>query len=380
MKCTLLVTRRCNLGCEYCYVGKSDAHMSLDRARAAVDIAYASAGTDEPLSFAFFGGEPLLDFPRIQAITEIIREHDSYDDDRVSMTVVTNGTIFNDRIAGFVSKHRMAFGISCDGPPAVHDRFRRFRNGKGSSSRVERTIRAALATFSNVMVNAVYRPETVAALPETIGYFSDLGVRQIYLSPDYSSHWTPEEVQRLDRIYGQVGDSYMSYYRRGDPHFISLIDSKIAVILRGGYQPEERCRMGSGELAFTPDGSVYPCERLVGNGATDAAHRLGSVEHGIDLGLMDDHRSGESTDRICGSCSLKDYCMNWCGCSNYFGSGYYNRVSPFLCASEQASIRVATHVYSTLEREGERSFFDHASGSPLLNSLRCPSHSHFGTS
>ncbi len=30
--------------------------------------------------------------------------------------------------------------------------------------------------------------------------------------------------------------------------------------------------------------------------------------------------------------------MNWCGCSNAFMTGYYNRVGPFLCASERAAI------------------------------------------
>lgn len=372
MKCTLLVTRKCNLACEYCYVGKSTDSMSLAQAGGIVDFTYDCSTADEPISFAFFGGEPLLKFSKIQAITEIIKEHPGYDANRVSLTVVTNGTIFNDNIARFVLENEIAFGISCDGPPAVHNRFRRYRNGKDTSARVERTIREALAAFSSVMVNAVYRPETVAALPETVRYFSQLGVRQIYLSPDYSARWTVDETRQLDTVYGQIGDRYMNYYRRGDPHFISLIDSKIAVMLRGGYQPEDRCSMGTGELAFTPDGGVYPCERLVGRDKSDAAHCLGSVALGIDVGRMDDHRTDESTERICSRCSLKDYCMNWCGCSNYFGSGHYNRVSPFLCASEQAAIRIAAHVYGTLERDGEGFFYEHASGSPLLNSVGCP--------
>jgi uncharacterized protein len=44
-----------------------------------------------------------------------------------------------------------------------------------------------------------------------------------------------------------------------------LIDGAIAVILRGGYKPLERCRMGAGEYAFGPSGNIYPCERLIGS-------------------------------------------------------------------------------------------------------------------
>ncbi len=122
----------------------------------------------------------------------------------------------------------------------------------------------------------------------------------------------------------------------GDPHAISLIDGKVAVILRNGYQPLERCRMGRGEFAFTPEGTIYPCERLVGDG--NDGHAIGSVDGGIDISRMLCRRApGESLNRECQSCGLKDYCMNWCGCSNFFASGYYNRVSSFLCGSEKAS-------------------------------------------
>ena len=55
------------------------------------------------------------------------------------------------------------------------------------------------------------------------------------------------------------------FIARGKPRYISLIDSKIAVILRGGYKSLERCKMGIGEFAFAPSGNVYPCERLIGS-------------------------------------------------------------------------------------------------------------------
>lgn len=373
MKCTLLVTRQCNLRCEYCYVGKDAKSMSLEQAQRSIDLSFQRTPQGEQIDFAFFGGEPLLEFAKICAITDFIEQHPDYDPERVRITIVTNGTIFNDEIAAFVKAHRIAFGISCDGPPAVHDRYRVDSKGRGSSRNVERTLRDALDKFSRVMVNAVYRPETIGALPETLDYFSALGVRQIYLSPDYSAPWSPEDTANVSMAYDAVGERYIDYYRRGDPHFVSLIDSKIAVILRGGYQPQERCRMGTGELAFTPDGGIYPCERLVGQ--ADGQHRIGHLGQGIKVELMADHRvdSASSTDGLCAQCSLKDFCMNWCGCSNYFASGYYNRVSAFLCASEQAAIRTALNVYKRLEQDMSGIFLHHLGGAPLTNSVQCRS-------
>ena len=61
--------------------------------------------------------------------------------------------------------------------------------------------------------------------------------------------------------------------------------------------------------------------------------------------------------------------MNWCGCSNYFMTGYYNRVGPFLCASEKAAIAVAVKAFSTLEERLGPTFAHHVSGTPHFNSI-----------
>lgn len=345
--------------------------MSLDVAKRIVDFAYSRTPSNESIDFAFFGGEPLIEFELIKQITSLIEAHSQYDSTRVQLTFVSNGTLFNDDIAQFVRDKKIAFGISCDGSPEVHDLFRRYPGGNGSSHKVEQTLRDALKAFGNVMVNAVYRPESLDALPQTIEYFSSLGLRQIYLSPDYSAQWTPEHASRLTGVYGDVAALYQDYYHQNDPHFISLIDSKIAVILRGGYQPQERCSMGRGELAFTPDGAIYPCERLVGNG--DDKHCIGHIDNGINTEAMQCH-SADSVAVIrpsnpCDTCGLQSMCMHWCGCSNYFGSGYYDRASAFLCASERAAITCAAEAYKNLEADYAELFFDHATGSPLGNSV-----------
>jgi uncharacterized protein len=343
--------------------------MSLPVAEKIVDFAYRSTPPHEKIEIGFFGGEPLLEFELIKDITALFEGYPSFDESRVQLTVVTNGTIFSADIADFIRLHRMGFGISCDGPPDVHNTFRRFHNGRGTADRVERTIRQALEAFTILMVNAVYGPRTLVHLPRTVDYLSSLGVRQIYLNPDFTARWTPAEIDMLPQVYGAVGRQYVEYYLRQDPHFVSPIDSKISVILRNGYDPLERCRMGRGEFAFTPEGNIYPCERLVGDGTN--GHCIGNVDEGIRTERMQCHEAaGGSLNAECLTCGLRDYCMNWCGCSNHFSSGYYNRVSSFLCASEKAMIGVAFDAYQVLESELGSVFFDHLGGMPLVNSMK----------
>jgi uncharacterized protein len=334
-----------------------------------VDLIFERTPRHENIDIGFFGGEPLLEFELIESVMEMITAHASYDAGRIALSLVTNGTIFNDRIAEFLTCNDIELCVSADGPPSVHDRFRLLRGGRPSATTVKETLLKALIYMPGLAVNAVYGPDTLAALAESVRYLADLGVRRIFLSPDYSADWRTENVDSLGTVYASLGDLYCEYYLRDDPRFVSMLDNKITVMLRGGYDPLERCRMGTGELAFAPSGNIYPCERLVGadDGST---HCLGNVFDGIQPSRMLCHmKGGGEVNTECVDCGIRDYCMNWCGCSNYFSSGYYDRVGTFLCASEQAAVRAALEVYQRLESKLGGVFMEHLGGRPYVPAL-----------
>ncbi|GJQ22987.1 MAG: hypothetical protein HBSAPP01_07770 [Candidatus Brocadia sapporoensis] len=332
--------------------------MSLSIAKKIVDFIFKNTPSKEKIDIGFFGGEPLLEFELIKKITETIENHPSFNKKLVELTVVTNGTIFSDEIADFLNEHHIGFCLSCDGPPFVQDTFRCLQDGKGSSSIVTNTIRRAKETLLSVLVNAVYHPQTFRYLPHVVEYLASLGLKRIYLNPDFSAPWSKKEAELLSEIYGQISKQYIDFYLQKKPHFISLIDSKIAVILGEGYKPLDRCKMGTGEFAFTPSGNIYPCERLIGTD-TGNGHCIGNIASGLNREQMSCKTApGMEINTECISCSLKDYCMNWCGCSNYFSSGYYNRVSPFLCLSEKTAILTAFHTFRTLEEKLGSAFFN----------------------
>jgi uncharacterized protein len=365
MKCTLFVTQRCNLACDYCYIAKKNAVMPMPIAQRILDFIFANVKKDETLEIGFFGGEPMLEFDRVKEITALIQDHPGFDPKRVTISLVTNGTILTDEVLDFLLEKRVVLCISCDGPPDVQDAHRRFRDGRGSSSLVESSIRRAVERFPLLPVNAVYTPENLRRLPTVVEYLTSIGVRNIYLNPDISAHWTQVEAEMLPEIYSAIGRMYVDHYARGEPKYISLIDGKIALILRGGYKANERCRMGSGEFAFAPSGNIYPCERLVGPD-DGISHCIGNIQKEFVPGRTCKAISCSAINPECGGCGIKDYCMNWCGCTNYHSTGRYDVVSPFICASERAAIEVALHVIGEMNRNNS-GLSHHLVGSPLIN-------------
>jgi uncharacterized protein len=139
----------------------------------------------------------------------------------------------------------------------------------------------------------------------------------------------------------------------------------------------------SGELAFSSDGGIYPCERLIGDGI-EPSHRIGHVSVGLDLSAIRCHfaSSREKEDQTsapaasnpeCKTCGIRDMCMNWCGCSNAFMTGFYDRVGGFLCASERAAITSALKAMEVLGDRLGPVFLNHFLGAPHLNTHRAKS-------
>jgi uncharacterized protein len=352
--------------------------MSTDTAARIIGWIFESASGGDGVDIGFFGGEPLLEFDLLRDVVDLIERHPRFDRSSVTLSVVTNGTVFTDDIADYLLQHGIVLCLSCDGPPAVQDRFRKYRNGRGSSPAVLKTLDAALERLPLVLVNAVYRPETLEHLPATVEFLSARGVRQIYLNPDVTAPWRPEDAAKLPAIFGELGRWYVAAHLRNDPHFLSLIDSKITVILRGGYQAGERCQMGNREVAFSAEGRIYPCERLIGDGR-GGRHCIGSILDGYTPSAAPAFRTeaAAAAQSHCANCGLKDYCMNWCGCSNFLSTGRYDGMSPFLCAAERAAIATAAQAYQCLDPVRPGIFSDHLAGKPsLMSRLRGAAASH----
>jgi sulfatase maturation enzyme AslB (radical SAM superfamily) len=138
----------CNLDCSYCFYldrealfdTKGTRRMSADVLDAYVRQTIAAAPAEAPVEFTWQGGEPtLLGIDFYARAVDLQRRYGA--GRTITNSFQTNGTLIDDDWAAFLAEHGFLVGLSLDGPDFVHDRWRRYANGKPTHALVMAALR-----------------------------------------------------------------------------------------------------------------------------------------------------------------------------------------------------------------------------------------------
>jgi uncharacterized protein len=341
---TLVVNHACNLRCTYCYTGeKLRRPLPMATGRKAIDRACLSLRRRGTLDLAFFGGEPLVEAELILELVEYARTQAARREVELSLNMTTNGTLDSHEAWSVMTLPEMRLAISHDGLPSVHDRHRVTIDGQTSSRRVQNTMSRLAHDGKEFRVITVVRPDSVESLPAGIEFLYTLGVREFDPSLDLWTIWTRADGERLCDTIRQTADFWAE---RLPDCSISWFDEKTARLTGVPINEIARCGFGQAEIAVTPAGNLYPCERLVGADEADNPMRLpGHVLDGDDfLGFASSH---EKSTVECSECILQSVCSTTCRCSNYVRTRDVARPDGLLCLWDQACYRETVRALKT---------------------------------
>lgn len=146
MTLTIAPTMACNFGCDYCFQGqdKPSQHMNDDVQDAIVALVERiDDRVTRKLVVAWYGGEPLLRLPIIEALSDRIIAICRRKQIHYSAMIVTNGYKLDvDAARSLASRGVASAQITLDGTPEYHDARRYLLGGQGSFERIVDNLRS----------------------------------------------------------------------------------------------------------------------------------------------------------------------------------------------------------------------------------------------
>lgn len=326
------LTPLCNLGCVYCYAKGGDYEtqqhtMSIETVRSAVIEASEASALDRSrkFRFEFFGGEPLLNHHVIEETLEFERAESSLFDSAsakndarsvsaspVINRISTNLTVFDEGILKTLAEGDFIVSVSIDGTRATQNAQRPYKNGGGSYDEIIKNVGKLKQAAPQLKTVARM---TVHSSPERfLDELKEIVALNLF---DYCSVYCAATDDKGGGL--AVSSEFVDSYKRmaSEYGWLLAIEGNIFKgclelnryirYLTDASFAANHCRAGCGYFTLAPDGSVYPCHRLIGK-------KEFKIEGGLKNISAADPKWRASVDEreTCSACPLRYLCGGGC--------------------------------------------------------------------
>jgi len=180
--------------------------------------------------------------------------------------IVTNGTILNSDIMEFIKQHNVTIMISLDGPKRIHDRLRRFRDGRGSYDVIIRNI-SKLQKEKIPFEIATTLTSVCPYLSEIYQHLKQLQPTLIDFTPVEDRSNSPLIVRMTDDVIDDWAKTEIIAFKTfiAEGHSVTSSILRLFLLLNDNKVSEYECGLGVTKFAVACNGEVYPCIGLLGH-------------------------------------------------------------------------------------------------------------------
>ena len=344
----LFLTEDCNLRCRYCYVPKKPRRLDLAIGREAIDFMLAAPANVKRVSIYFFGGEPLLEFGSIQALTQYGERRSQEAGKGIHFGVTTNGTLLSDKVLDFLAAHKISINLSIDGGPETQDANRPRADGGSSFDLVDGALDRVVKRNPKQTIRMTYDAGSVGALYDNVRYFWGRGFFNLSPAPAIEDNWTQSTLDTAKDQFWHIAHDLLYYMRRGEYRRVGYIEKFMKRIGTRKERPLAQCSAGRSYVGISVTGDIYPCHRFIGYRAFnfgDLDHVSGPENRKIFL-TFDSNRLA-----VCDGCRVRTVCGGGCSAANYATTGDLYTPSPNYCAFARIHYDIAAWLSKKLREE-----------------------------
>ena len=265
----------CNLDCRYCYYTMKPRELYPDTKRPMMADDVLASYTRQYLEampvrceFAWQGGEPLLagkDFFR----KAVALQHEfGRPGQVVTNGLQTNGTLLDDAWCEFLAESKFLVGVSLDGPPQVHDVFRRDHEGHPTFERAWRGLellgRHGVEFNVLVTLNRANMPHAA----NIYRYFVNRGVRYLQFIPVLERQPGTDEPTEFSCTAEGLGRWMLDVFEQWAARDVGrvsvrFIDDAIHTILYGRASTCVHADRCAAAYVLEWNGDLYACDHFV---------------------------------------------------------------------------------------------------------------------
>lgn len=293
----LLVTYRCNISCQYCYIHtKRNLDMDLATAKSIVER-HLSTGSGH-VDFIFMGGETLL---AMKIIRPLVEWSESKTWSRTFRFLgSTNGTLLTDDLKGWLLEHRrsLVLALSYDGLPQVQSTNR---------SHFFVDVDFFIKTWPHQTIQMTINEDSVSSMAMGLLYLLKKGA---LVHPNVAfedTDWSDENITE----YGKQLYILSLYYNKHPelPPITPLVHNLVeyADNIDVPQKQVQVCGAGDGFQVYDVDGKSYPCHIL--SPLVLEKNKLSQIKAGLVSQTTD------FSDPRCNKCPFASSCPTCIACN-----------------------------------------------------------------
>jgi uncharacterized protein len=341
----------CNLRCKYCFAGTGDfgtGHRSMlseEVGRKAIDYLIEASGPRKHLDIDFFGGEPLMNWPVVVALTEYCKKRMAETDKIIRLTITTNVTLLDDEKIKFIDENFSNCVLSIDGRREVNDNMRPDAGGHGTHDKIVKNIKKFLDVREDrqYYLRGTYTRHNLD-FAEDVLHLADLGdqvsIEPVVAPPGSGYEIREEDIPMIEAEYERLAQ--LIYERRQQGNGFNFFHF-VMDLTKGpcAYKRLKGCGVGMEYCAVTPEGDIYPCHQFVG----EEQFKMGNVMDEpitLDSEVQQPFRQLMVPDKPeCKKCWARFFCSGGCAANSYHVSGRINGSDPIGCSMQKKRLECA---------------------------------------
>jgi radical SAM protein with 4Fe4S-binding SPASM domain len=235
------ITYRCFLNCPYCYANKNNLEVSLRDNL----IILSKLKMYNVRNIVLIGGEPFY-HPNILDLLKQLQLFNFK-----SISIVTNGIIFNERLYRFIKENSISLQISIDSNiESVNARTR----GKGNLKKVLKNISILQKMKIDYSVMGVLTSDNINMAKNFYNFFYKQNIKcGFFVVKKVDDHLRVDNT-KLNDLYNHI----LKIHKNANQVFDCVKSSDQMQFNKTGY-PIAHCGAGIVSISIDPNGKVFPC-------------------------------------------------------------------------------------------------------------------------